>query len=95
MFCSMIRGWRFSQLWDGSLLEMGLDQMDFGVIGVMVGVVCLVSILQERGRDVRQEVGRLPLLLRWSVYYGVLFGICVFGAYGEGYVPVDLIYANF
>ena len=91
----MIRGWRFSQLWDGSRLELGLDQMDIGLIGIMVVVVCHARILQERGRDVRQEVGRLPLLLRWSVYYGVLFGICVFGAYGEGYVPVDLIYANF
>lgn len=84
-----------SQLWDGSLLELGLDRMDFGVIGAMVGAVFLVSILQERGRDVRQEVGRLPLPIRWGVYYGVLFGNCVFGAYGEGYVPVDLIYANF
>ena len=83
MFCSMIRGWRFSQLWDKSLLELGLDRMDFVVIGVMVGAVFLVSVLNERGRDVRQEIGRLPLPLRWGVYYGGLFGICVFGAYGE------------
>ena len=95
MFWSMIKGWQFSQLWDGSLMKLGLDRMDFFVTGVMIGMVVLVSILQERGKDVRQEVGRLPLPFRWGVYYGVLLGICVFGAYGEGYVPVDLIYANF
>lgn len=29
MFWSMIKGWRFSQLWDGSLMKLGLDRMDF------------------------------------------------------------------
>ncbi|MEY8337500.1 hypothetical protein AALB16_05605, partial [Lachnospiraceae bacterium 62-35] len=47
MFCSMIRGWRFSQLWDGSLLELGLDRMDFWVIGVMVGAVYAGALLSQ------------------------------------------------
>ena len=65
------------------------------IIGAALAFVFFVSMAEERGRNVRQDIKMLPLPLRWSIYYSVMLAVCLFGAYGVGYMPVELIYANF
>jgi alginate O-acetyltransferase complex protein AlgI len=95
MFCSVLTRFRLSSLWDGTLLGLGLDLWDFRLIAGVLLAVFLVSCVQEKGQDVRQNVRAMPLALRWCVYYGVMISLCVFGAYGPGYGAVDFIYAGF
>lgn len=95
MFFSVLTKFKISSLWDGTLLGLGLDRWDFWLIAVVLVAVALVSCIQEKGQDVRQKVGALPLALRWFIYDSVMIGLCLFGAYGPGYAAVDLIYANF
>ena len=55
----------------------------------------IVGFLKEHGVDVRGKILGAKTPLKWSVYYLLIFTILLFGAYGTGYQPVDLIYAGF
>lgn len=64
---------------DGSLLTLGLDQLDYLILLVGCLVVFFISFLQERGVKIRESLAAKPLLLRWAVYGMLLFGIPMFG----------------
>lgn len=95
MFMRLLTQFQPSSFWNGTLLTLGLDRWDFMIIGAALAFVFFVSMAEERGRNVRQDIKMLPLPLRWSIYYSVMLAVCLFGAYGVGYMPVELIYANF
>lgn len=95
MFLCIFRDFRAETLWDGTLLALGLDSKDLFLIVVTVIVVFVVSCLHEKGIHIRAQVMSFPLPLRWSAYYALMLTILIFGAYGDGYTPVDLIYAGF
>ena len=42
-------------------------------------VVFLISFLKERGIQIRESLGRKPLVIRWAVYGMLVFGIPMFG----------------
>lgn len=77
------------------LTTLGMDPGDFLITGVTVLIVFAVSLFNERGICLRQELRKRSTLVRWAVLYAVLFYILIFGAYGQGYIPVDPMYANF
>ena len=64
---------------------------------VLIGIVIMliVGILKEKKLNIREEIAKKPVIIRWSIYYLLIFFIIIFGAYGAGYVPIDPIYANF
>ena len=95
MFIRLLTQFQPSSFWNGTLLTLGLDRWDFMIIGAALAFIFFVSVAEERGRNVRQDIKMLPLPLRWSIYYSVMLAVCLFGAYGVGYMPVELIYANF
>ena len=95
MFARIFTQFNLSSFWNGTLLTLGLDRGDYLLIGAALTVVFFISLAEEKGRDVRRDIKQLPLPLRWSLYYSVMLAICLFGAYGVGYMPVELIYANF
>ena len=95
MFARIFTQFHLSSFWNGTLLTLGLDRGDYLLIGAALAIVFFVSLAEEKGRDVRRDIKQLPLPLRWSVYYSVMMAVCLFGAYGVGYMPVELIYANF
>ena len=95
MFRRMITDFRFSSVNGPMLISMGIDPKDFLIVGITLVIILVVSILNERGIQVRQALQNQPLVIRWAVLYALLFYIIIFGAYGVGYVPVDPMYANF
>jgi D-alanyl-lipoteichoic acid acyltransferase DltB (MBOAT superfamily) len=80
---------------NGTLLKLGLDGKDFTVAACALLLVFVVDYLHERGFHIRDKVAGWRLPLRWCVYYGAIALVIVFGAYGAGYAPVELIYAGF
>ena len=95
MFGRMVTDFRFSTVNADLLKTLGTDPKDFLIVGVTVAILFAVSLAKERGVEVRQWISRKPLVLRWAIWYGLIFYILVFGAYGVGYIPVDPMYANF
>lgn len=95
MFWRMTGEFTLRSLRDGTILTLGMDRMDFLIAGISIALVLAVHILCERGVAVRETVARQALPVRWALYGALFLYLIVFGAYGEGYIPVDPIYAGF
>lgn len=95
MFKKMITDFSFSGFNGDMLVNLGVDALDLIIAAVTVGIVFIVSVLNEKGITVRRELKGKNIVLRWTVLIGLILYIVIFGAYGPGYVPVDPMYANF
>lgn len=95
MYRSTFRNFGLHRLWDGTLLSLGISLADWVAILIGCVVVLIADLLSERGVDFRKWLSARPLPLRWAIYYLMIFTILIFGAYGQGYLKVDLIYAGF
>lgn len=82
-------------LTDGTALSLGMDLQDYLITGVAIVFVLVIGILREREYDIRSRLMEKNMVIRSLVTVSLIVFIIVFGAYGEGYVPVDPIYANF
>lgn len=79
MMKSTVTGFSLATLTDGSLLMLGLDKLDYMILAMGCLVVFLISFLKERGIQIRESLGRKPLVIRWAVYGMLVFGIPMFG----------------
>ncbi|MCU0081158.1 MBOAT family O-acyltransferase [Extibacter muris] len=95
MFKSIFQSFEFQKLWDGTFLTFGLDKADLIVIFAGCIVVAIVGMIKERNLLGELGIKRLWLPIRWAIYYGLILTIVIFGAYGNGYQQVDMIYAGF
>lgn len=95
MFKSIFRGFDIRQLWDGTLLNLGLQMSDITVIVAGCIVVAVVGMLKERGVCIREQLSQSRMPLRWCAYYALIFAVIILAAYGDGYQAVDMIYAGF
>ncbi len=95
MIKSVFTGFDLSVLMPGHKNGIGLALADYLVIVLSVIILFVVGLVKEKGVDIRKEVSSLPFALKFVIYMASIFAVIIFGAYGEGYGVVDLIYANF
>lgn len=95
MFQSIFTKFSWSNLVDGSILNLGVSYKDFVVVFIALIVVFVVGILNEKGVLIRERIASWNIFFRWNFYYASLLTVIIFGAYGEGYLPAELIYAGF
>lgn len=81
--------------WRGSLFAFGPDAKDWAVLLVGTLVILAVDALHERGVHLREVLSTRPLLVRWGAVWCGLAALLIFGAYGGGYDPANLVYAVF
>lgn len=87
-----VRNWHV--LVDGSLLDLGLSGLDYGLLAAGTAVLLAVSVLQ-RGGSVRNRIAACPYPLRFVVWYGLFLAVLLMGAYGIGYDASQFIYNQF
>ena len=75
--------------------SLGLDFPDFFILIIALLIVLIVSILKEKNINIREKIKEKPIVIRWIIYYLLIFAIIIFGAFGPGYEPVDPMYADF
>ncbi len=95
MFKKMVTNFSFASISNGSLFKIGMDKADYIIVALTLGIVLVVGILRERGVAIREEIGKKNIVVRWVLYYALIFFIIIFGAYGTGYYPVEPMYASF
>lgn len=78
-----------------SMMEIGMDIGDYAVVVLGCVIAFGVEIILEKQPDFLERLPEWSTPKRWLVYYSVIMAIIVFGAYGDGYQPADLIYAGF
>ena len=79
MMKSTVAGFSLATLTDGSLMMLGLDKLDYMILAMGCLVAFLISFLKEKGIQIRESLGRKPLVIRWAVYGMLVFGIPMFG----------------
>ncbi len=94
MIVSMFTADNWHVLWDGSLLKLGLTQLDYAILALGVWILFLVSYSQRSG-SVRDKIARLAYPLRFCVWYGLFLAVLLLGAYGIGYDKSQFIYNQF
>ncbi|MBQ8076939.1 MAG: MBOAT family protein [Eubacterium sp.] len=95
MVTSIFTNPNFEALRPGAKNGLGLDLYDYLILVIGTLIVFVVGLIQEKGVDIRARIAKLPFALKFVMFIAAVMIIIVFGAYGEGYGKVDLIYANF
>lgn len=92
---NMLAVWNPWVLFDGSLLQIGLDGKDWNVLLVFLALLLIVDLLRTKKVFLPERYVRQNLIFRWLV---ILTGICavlLFGIYGVGYDAAQFIYFQF
>lgn len=95
IFKNCLRVSGLNDIVNGKIFTLGFSIYDALVLILAVGILIIVSILQEKGHEVRKDLSKQNLVFRWEIYYIAIFAIIVFGIYGPGYNPASFIYGNF
>lgn len=95
MFGSIFHDFKPENLWNGTMLYLGLGTADYIIIILGCILVAVVGSMKERKVQITERITNMKLPVRWCIYYALIFAVIIFGAYGEGYLPVELIYAGF
>ena len=75
--------------------NFGLDIYDVILVLVSLFIILIISILKEKNINIREKIASKNIVIRWIIYYLLIFSIIIFGAYGPSYSKVDPIYADF
>lgn len=94
MLGEAVTTWNLSVLWDGSLMQLGLETVEMVIAAVSLLILYGVSLLQQKG-SVRDRIAGKPLPVRWMIWYALLFYVILLGCYGPGYSASEFIYQGF
>ncbi len=92
---SMLTTFNFHILWDGTLMQLGLTGLDYGILAFGLVLMFTVSILQEKKGSVRELMQTLHPLVRYSLIFLLLLIVLLMGSYGIGYNASNFIYNQF
>ena len=84
-----------SFLVDGSLKELGLNTANWLLLVVFILIMLVVDMLHERDFHIRERIASHNLLFRWTIYFGAIFSLIIFGMYGPGFNSASFIYQQF
>ena len=92
----MIRSFGFSRLLDGSLYTYGISIQHSIVLFGNLFLVMLIDYLgKKQNLDLASRILNTHIIIRWPVYFILLFNLILFGAYGSGYDMAGFLYGQF
>ncbi|MBQ6221802.1 MAG: MBOAT family protein [Solobacterium sp.] len=83
------------ELFTGRIFKLGLNQKEFIVLLFSVILLWLVGYLQEKGVVIRSWIMKRNIVIRWGIYFAVIWLIWICGSYGYGFNAADFIYGGF
>lgn len=91
---SLFTAFHFRILWDGTLLNLGLTALDYGILLGGAVLMFTVSLAQEKKGRIRELLWARPVL-RYALIFGLFLVILLMGRYGVGYDASSFIYNQF
>lgn len=95
MFFKIFNDFSFASFGNLTFLRLGVGGHDFLIVMMTCLIVFIVSLCREQHIPICLSIESKPIVIRWTIWYGLIFYLIIFGAYGVGYIPVDPIYAGF
>ena len=92
---SLAWSFNFSILWDGTLAKLGLNTADYIILICGIVLMFLVSLFSRRDESIRSKLLRIPMGVRYAIYFALLLAVILFGSYGIGYDASNFIYNQF
>ena len=74
---------------------IGLDVSDYIILFISLILLFIVGLLKEKNHDIREDISKKNIVLRWGIYYAIILACLIFGAYGSGYTNAEPMYADF
>ena len=94
MIRNVLKTWNPWILWDGSLLQLGLELKEWVVLILSLTLLWIVSVMQQKG-SIREWLAKKNIVVRWMLLYALLFWVILMGNYGPGYSAAEFIYQGF
>lgn len=92
MFGTLFTKFNYGELFNGSLLQLGISAADYVVVFLGVIIMLLVSLSQRKASE---QVRKRPFAVRLAIVYLMIMTVMVLGAYGIGYDSSQFIYNQF
>ncbi len=83
------------QLWDGTLMSLGLSATDFAVVGIAVLGMLLLEWFQEKKGSVRQALAERGAMVQWLAMVIPMVLILLFGIFRGSYIASEFIYMQY
>ena len=90
---TMFTKFNWNEVFDGGILNLGLNITDFVIIAIAVITVAILSKMGQK-RNIREELVN-KTALSWILAGVFLFAVILFGAYSIGYDASQFIYNQF
>ena len=81
-----------SQLSMAAVKAVGLTSQDLLIVMAGCIIIFVVSLLKEKGINIRETIASYNIVIRWIIYIGFIMFILI---YGSTSTTSDFIYANF
>lgn len=82
-------------LTDGKLLKLGLNERQLFLVFVMILVIFVVSLVQEKGIVIRKWLDEQNMVFRWFIVVASVLFVLIYGAYGTSFSAADFVYQQF
>lgn len=83
-------------LFDGTLLQMGLEKSDFKILMISFFILAIAGIMRIlTDESLREWIADQNLILRWIIWLTLLIVVLLFGKYGPEYSTASFIYQEF
>ena len=80
---------------DKEIFNAGLSVQNMWCLILSILLLAFVSFRQESGVKIREKVASYPIVLRWILYFALIFVIIIFGIYGPGYSSNAFVYSQY
>lgn len=93
---NMFSQWNPWIFFDNTLTQFGQSLPEIIMVSILIILIFLAEkYSRKQKQSLLMNVSKQTLLLRWSVYIGLIVLIVAFGIYGPGYDAAQFIYGGF
>lgn len=82
-------------LFDGSLYQLGVDQKNFHVLLIALGILLFADVMKYYHICIRKVIMKQELWCRWLCYITAVIAVLLFGVWGGTYDATGFIYFQF